>query len=75
LLSKDVGRNRGDQIEQDTGRRAVGSAGDLSDPATADRVMTTNVRAPWLMCRTAASVLIEQGYGRVINLAIALEPV
>jgi NAD(P)-dependent dehydrogenase (short-subunit alcohol dehydrogenase family) len=37
-----------------------------------DRVMTTNVRAPWLMCRAAAPVLLEQGYGRVINLASAL---
>ncbi|MCU0708972.1 MAG: SDR family oxidoreductase [Pirellula sp.] len=98
-----------DQIQQSTNRRAIGIAGDLSDPATADRlvdaackqlgglhilvnnaginvrgsigsvtvedfdrVMTTNIRAPWLLCRAAAPVLTGQGYGRVINIASAL---
>ena len=48
--------------------------GSISDVSVEDfdRVMATNVRAPWLLCRAAAPVLTGQRYGRVINLASAL---
>ena len=40
--------------------------------ATWDRVMTTNVRATYLLCREAARVMAEAGYGRIVNIGSAL---
>jgi NAD(P)-dependent dehydrogenase (short-subunit alcohol dehydrogenase family) len=38
------------------------------DPDTWWQVMTTNVRGPFLLCRSVVPVMIRQGGGRVINL-------
>lgn len=40
--------------------------------ATWDRVMGTNVRAPYLLCREAARHMTEKGYGRIVNIGSAL---
>ena len=43
--------------------------------ATWDRVMGTNMRAPYLMCREAARLMVPCGYGRIINIGSALSVV
>lgn len=40
--------------------------------ATWDRVMATNVRAPYLLCREAARAMVVNGYGRIVNVGSAL---
>jgi len=40
--------------------------------ATWDRVMGTNMRAPYLLCREAARLMVPQGYGRIVNVGSAL---
>lgn len=40
--------------------------------ATWDRVMATNVRAPYLLCREAARHMVRGGYGRIVNVGSAL---
>lgn len=46
----------------------------LADATTAtwDRVMGTNVRAPYLLCREAARFMVENSYGRIVNVGSAL---
>ena len=39
---------------------------------TWDRVMTTNVRATYLLCREAARAMERTGYGRIVNIGSAL---
>lgn len=40
--------------------------------ATWDRVMGTNIRAPYLLCREAARLMAPCGYGRIVNIGSAL---
>lgn len=40
--------------------------------ATWDRVMGTNVQAPYLLCREAARHMVANGYGRIVNVGSAL---
>lgn len=40
--------------------------------ATWDRVMGTNVFAPYLLCREAARHMVARGYGRIVNIGSAL---
>lgn len=40
--------------------------------ATWDRVMGTNVHAPYLLCREAARHMAARGYGRIVNIGSAL---
>ncbi len=40
--------------------------------ATWDRVMGTNMRAPYLLCREAARYMVPRGYGRIVNVGSAL---
>lgn len=40
--------------------------------ATWDRVMGTNVKAPYLLCREAARFMVAAGYGRIVNVGSAL---
>jgi gluconate 5-dehydrogenase len=40
--------------------------------ATWDRVMGTNVKAPYLLCREAARFMVTAGYGRIVNVGSAL---
>lgn len=40
--------------------------------ATWDRVMGTNVQAPYLLCREAARHMVASGYGRIVNVGSAL---
>lgn len=40
--------------------------------ATWDRVMGTNVHAPYLLCREAARHMVARGYGRIVNVGSAL---
>jgi len=40
--------------------------------ATWDRVMGTNIRGPYLLCREAARLMVPQGYGRLINIGSAM---
>ena len=40
--------------------------------ATWDRVMGTNMRAPYLLCREAARHMVPRGYGRIVNIGSAL---
>jgi gluconate 5-dehydrogenase len=40
--------------------------------ATWDRVMGTNMRAPYLLCREAARIMAPRGYGRIVNVGSAL---
>ena len=40
--------------------------------ATWDRVMGTNMRAPYLLCREAARHMVPRGYGRIVNVGSAL---
>jgi gluconate 5-dehydrogenase len=40
--------------------------------ATWDRVVATNVFAPYLLCREAARHMVARGYGRIINIGSAL---
>jgi len=40
--------------------------------ATWDRVMGTNMRAPYLLCREAARIMAPRGYGRIVNIGSAL---
>ncbi|VVT01168.1 SDR family oxidoreductase [Hoeflea sp. EC-HK425] len=40
--------------------------------ATWDRVMGTNVRATYVLCREAARLMVPQGYGRIVNVGSAL---
>ena len=40
--------------------------------ATWDRVMGTNIFAPYLLCREAARHMVARGYGRIINIGSAL---
>ena len=40
--------------------------------ATWDRVMGTNMRAPYLLCREAARLMAPRGYGRIVNVGSAL---
>jgi gluconate 5-dehydrogenase len=40
--------------------------------ATWDRVMGTNVRAPYLLCREAARLMAPRRYGRIVNIGSAL---
>lgn len=40
--------------------------------ATWDRVMGTNMRAPYLLCREAARLMAPRGYGRIVNIGSAL---
>ena len=40
--------------------------------ATWDRVMGTNLRAPYLLCREAARHMVKNGYGRIVNIGSAL---
>ena len=40
--------------------------------ATWDRVMGTNVRATYVLCREAARLMTERGYGRIVNVGSAL---
>jgi gluconate 5-dehydrogenase len=42
---------------------------------TWDRVMGTNLRATYLLCREAARIMAPAGYGRIINLGSALSVV
>ena len=46
----------------------------LQDATTAtwDRVMGTNIRAPYLLCREAARFMVASGYGRIVNVGSAL---
>ena len=46
----------------------------LKDATTAtwDRVMNTNIRAPYLLCREAARFMVDKGYGRIVNVGSAL---
>lgn len=39
---------------------------------TWDRVMTTNVRATYLLCREASKAMQQAGYGRIVNIGSAL---
>jgi NAD(P)-dependent dehydrogenase (short-subunit alcohol dehydrogenase family) len=45
---------------------------DQVTPEDFDRVMATNVRGPWLLCRSAAATFRKQNSGRVINIASTL---
>lgn len=40
--------------------------------ATWDRVMGTNIQAPYLLCREAARHMVSRGYGRIVNVGSAL---
>ena len=40
--------------------------------ATWDRVMGTNMRAPYLLCREAVRIMAPRGYGRIVNIGSAL---
>jgi gluconate 5-dehydrogenase len=40
--------------------------------STWDMVMGTNVRAPYLLCREAARLMVPRGYGRIVNVGSAL---
>ncbi len=40
--------------------------------ATWDRVVGTNVRAPYLLCREAARFMVPRGFGRIVNVGSAL---
>ena len=40
--------------------------------ATWDRVMGTNMRAPYLLCREAARLMAPRRYGRIVNIGSAL---
>lgn len=37
-----------------------------------DRVMNTNLRGPYMLCREAARHMVEAGYGRIVNVGSAL---
>ncbi|MBI5917190.1 MAG: SDR family oxidoreductase [Bacteroidetes bacterium] len=39
------------------------------ETADFDRVIQVNLRGTWLMCREAAQIMKEAGYGRIINIA------
>ena len=39
---------------------------------TWDRVMGTNIRGPYLLCREAARMMVAAGYGRIVNVGSAL---
>ncbi|RMD81599.1 MAG: SDR family oxidoreductase [Candidatus Dadabacteria bacterium] len=41
---------------------------DLEEPAW-DKIMTTNVKGPFLLTKAAARVMIEQGSGAIVNIA------
>jgi gluconate 5-dehydrogenase len=43
--------------------------------ATWDRVMGTNIRGPYLLCREAARLMVARGYGRLINIGSAMSVV
>ncbi len=43
--------------------------------STWDRVMATNVRANYVLCREAARVMVTRSYGRIINIGSALSVV
>jgi gluconate 5-dehydrogenase len=40
--------------------------------STWDRVIDTNVRAPYLLCREASRFMIPKGFGRIVNVGSAL---
>lgn len=40
--------------------------------ATWDKVLHTNVRGPYLLCREAARFMVPKGYGRIVNVGSAL---
>ena len=40
--------------------------------ATWDRVMGTNIQAPYVLCREAARHMVAKGYGRIVNIGSAL---
>lgn len=43
--------------------------------ATWDKVMGTNIRAPYLLCREAARHMVRRRYGRIVNVGSALSVV
>ena len=40
--------------------------------ATWDKIMRTNVRGPYLLCREAARSMVPRGYGRIVNVGSAM---
>lgn len=40
--------------------------------STWDKVIATNVRGPYLLCREAARFMVPKGYGRIVNVGSAL---
>lgn len=40
--------------------------------STWDKVIATNVRGPYLLCREAARFMVANGYGRIVNVGSAL---
>ncbi|MGO4705969.1 SDR family NAD(P)-dependent oxidoreductase [Microvirga sp. 2MCAF38] len=40
--------------------------------STWDKVIATNVRGPYLLCREAARFMVPRGYGRIVNVGSAL---
>ncbi|MFI0842931.1 SDR family NAD(P)-dependent oxidoreductase [Mesorhizobium sp. IMUNJ 23232] len=71
---RDIGAAEGGRLDILVNNAGINAWEPLAQATTAtwDRVIGTNVRAPYLLCREAARLMAPRGYGRIVNIGSAL---
>ena len=74
---REIGDAEGGRLDILVNNAGINAWEPLAEATTAtwDKVMGTNMRAPYLMCREAARLMVPHGYGRIINIGSALSVV
>ncbi|MEZ5804918.1 MAG: SDR family oxidoreductase [Rhizobiaceae bacterium] len=71
---RDIGAAEGGRLDILVNNAGINAWEPVAQATTAtwDRVMGTNIRAPYLLCREAARLMAPCGYGRIVNIGSAL---
>ena len=74
---REIGDAEGGRLDILVNNAGINAWEPLAEATTAtwDRVVGTNMRAPYLLCREAARLMAPRGYGRIINIGSALSVV
>ncbi|MCO5070809.1 MAG: SDR family oxidoreductase [Rhizobiaceae bacterium] len=74
---REIGDAEGGRLDILVNNAGINAWEPLAEATTStwDRVMGTNMRAPYLLCREAARLMVPRGYGRIINIGSALSVV
>ena len=71
---REIGATEGGRLDILVNNAGINAWEPIAEATTVtwDKVMATNVRAPYLLCREAARLMAQRRYGRIVNIGWAL---